>query len=338
MNLNQKVKNEILSSQLFHRGDTVIVGVSGGSDSVALLHLLYDLRHGLGITLHVAHYNHNLRLSAKTDQRFVESLAQKFHLSYDTATWSNPPNKNSKGSLEELAREQRLKFFSSLVKKNPAWKIALAHTEDDLAETVLMRILRGTGLQGLRSILPRTTLNGLTVIRPLLGISKNEILDYLKKHHLRFRQDPMNKDLDFFRNKIRLQLLPLLTKEYNPNIQEVLANLSKTMSVDYQYLRQEAEKRFHSSVCSLTIKKIEFDLKKFRNYHPAIQRMMIRLAVEHLKGNTNQFTLMHIQKIEELVQTNQPMTTTLSLPKGIHCQRKEKRLIFLSYRDNFKGL
>ncbi len=338
MNLNQKIKNNIQSEHLFHRGDTVIVGVSGGSDSVALLHLLYDLRHELGITLHVAHYNHNLRRSAKTDQRFVEGLAQKLSLPYHTAIWNHPPSQSSKGSLEELARNQRLKFFSNLVKKNPSWKIALAHTQDDLAETVLMRILRGTGLQGLRSILPQTTLNGLTVIRPLLEISKNEILDYLKKHHLKFRQDPMNKDVNFFRNKIRLQLLPLLTKEYNPNIQEVLANLSKTMTVDYQYLRQEAEKQFHFLARSSTVKKIEFDLKKFQSSHPALQRMMIRLAIERLQGNTNQFTLMHIQKIQKLIETKHPMPTTLSLPKGIHCQRKEKRLIFSLAHDNFKGL
>ena len=338
MSLFLETRDFIQSQKLIKTGDSVIVGVSGGPDSVALLHLLYNLRHDLGITLSIAHYNHNLRPGAKLDQQFVKKLAEKLKLFYYTETWKNPPNKNSKGSLEELARKERLNFFGRLVKKNPNTKIALAHTQDDLAETVLMRILRGAGLQGMRSILPQTTLNNLTVIRPLLEISKKKILTYLKKNSLSFCQDPMNNDLDFFRNKIRLRLLPLLKKEYSSNIHELLSHLSQTVTIDYDYLRGESQKKFRQLVHSLTSQKIEIDLKKFQHHHLAIQRMLIRLAIEHLRGNTNKFTSRHIEQIQKFAHNNPSHKKTLALPKRICCQRTEKRLIFLTTHDNFKGL
>ena len=148
----------------------------------------------------------------------------------------------------------------------------------------------------------------------------------------------MNKDPDFFRNKIRSQLLPLLAKKYNANIQEIFVNLSKTVSVDYDYLRREAQKKLRQSTRLLTPRRFEFDFKKFQNHHPAIQRMMIRLAIKHLQGNTNRLTLDHVEHIEKLIEINPPAKTILALPKGLRCQRKEKRLIFLTARDNFKDL
>ena len=336
MSLSLEIKDFIQSQGLIKTGDNVILGVSGGPDSVALLHLLYNLRHDFGISLSIAHYNHNLRPSAKLDQQFVKKLAEKLKLSYYTDTWKNPPRKDSKGSLEELAREQRLKFFDRLVKKNPNAKIALAHTQDDLAETVLMRILRGTGLQGLRSILPQTKINDLVLIRPLLEVSKKELLSYLQKNHLSYRRDPMNKDLDFFRNKIRLELLPLLQKEYNPNIQELLTHLSQTVAIDYAYLRQEAQKKFSALISQFPPRganskravRIRFNLNQLQKIPQALQRMILRLAIEHLRGDTHRLTLKHIEQLESLLSDPAIKKAAVHLPKDVRCQKTTKELIF----------
>src|SRR3989338_10902693 len=159
MDLIQKVKKTICRCKMFHAGDKVIVAVSGGGDSVFLIHALSTLRHELGINLHIAHLNHLLRKSADKDLRFVEVLAEKLNLPCTTAKMKIPKYKK-KSSLEERARDIRLRFLVRTAKKYGADAIVLGHTKNDLAETVLMRILRGTGLQGMRGILPKRKIHG----------------------------------------------------------------------------------------------------------------------------------------------------------------------------------
>ncbi len=212
-----KIKSFIQQHHLCAKGNSVIVGVSGGSDSVGLLTILNELKHELGISLIVAHYNHQLRKDSKLDQALVQQYAEKLNLPFVTEN-SKKLRKNSKGSLEDLARQERLKFFNKISLRFKTRVIALAHTQDDLAETVLMRLIRGSGLYGLRAILPKRTIQGMSVIRPLLEISKKEILAYLKIKKIPFKEDSTNRQKIYFRNLVRLELLPLLKKKYNPNI------------------------------------------------------------------------------------------------------------------------
>lgn len=326
MHLVREVKKNIQDAEFFvHRG-TVIIGVSGGSDSVALTHILHALQYEMGFHLHMAHFNHNLRRSAKADQKFVEDMAEKLNVPCTVGYWKNP-KAHKKGSLEEAARKQRFKFFSRLAKKINSQVVVLAHTEDDLAETVLMRILRGTGLQGLRGILPRRELEGICVIRPLLNVKKSAILAYLKRKNISFRTDPTNKQTKFFRNKVRLELLPLLRKKYNQNIKELLTNLANNAGTDYDYLESQAQKLFiKHAQCSSNKKNVRINLKVFSAQHSALKRMLIRVGIQWMKGNTNRLTLDHFHEIEDLMHSR-PRGTIIHLPQSICVQKNLQYLV-----------
>lgn len=328
MHLITQVKKNIQNAQFFGAGDTVIAGVSGGSDSVALTHILHALQYELGFHLHIAHYNHHLRRTANTDQKFVESLAEELNVPCTVGHWENP-KALKKGSIEEAARERRYRFFNQLAKKIDARAVVLAHTEDDLAETVLMRILRGTGLQGLRGILARKELDNVCFVRPLLNIKKDSILAFLKRKKIPFRVDPTNHQIKFFRNKVRIELLPLLKKKYNHNIKELLTNLANNAGTDYDYLESQAQRLFEKyTKCAPNRTNVRINLKLFAAQHPALKRMLIRIGIQKLKGNTNRLTLAHFREIEDLLE-NRPKGAIVNLPQGIFA-RKDIRYLLLS--------
>lgn len=297
----RNVKNIIGASRTVSCGDTVIVGVSGGPDSVALLHILTALRHELGLSLHVAHFNHGWRKSAKRDEDFVRRLAGAWGLPCSCVRVSRRLVKTAT-SLEERGREQRLQFFQRLAKKIHARAILLGHTQDDLVETVLMHILRGSGLQGMRGILAHRQIQGTHLIRPLLGMTKRDILEYLKRKGIRHRQDPTNQRAHFFRNRIRLELLPLLEKKYNFGIRTILANLADTASADYDYLEGEAKRVFERMAKYVPNKGIvRLNRKALMRQPEAIKRMLVRLAVERVQSNMNRLTLAHMRAIEDIL-------------------------------------
>jgi len=326
MHLTQKVKKKIQDNPLFVYGATIIVGTSGGPDSTALTHVLHNLQYELGFHLHIAHYNHNLHRSANVDQKFVEQLAEQLNVPCSVGKWDNP-KALKKGSLEDAARQRRFQFFSRLAKKINAQVIVLAHTEDDLAETVLMRILRGSGLQGLRGILPVREIGNVHYIRPLLTVKKDDLLAFLKKKNIDYRIDPTNKRVKFFRNKIRLELLPLLSKQYNRNIKKILTNLADHITTDYSYLESQSQKLFTKlAKCSSNKKNVRIDLKLYSSQHPALKRMIIRNGIKQLQGSTNRLTLIHFREIEDFLQ-NRPQKATVHLPLNIRVRKDSKHLI-----------
>ena len=303
----RNVKKTVAASGALSCGDTVIVGVSGGPDSVALLHALFVLRHELGLSLHVAHFNHNWRKSAAMDERFVRRLAGQWGL---PCACARMPERFTRAATarEERGRAQRLRFFQRLAKKINARAIMLGHTRDDLVETVLMHILRGSGLQGMRGMLPHRRIQGAYLIRPLLGVRKKDILAYLQRNGIRYRQDPTNRQDHFLRNRIRLELLPLLEKRYNPGIRGTLANMADTVGLDYDYLEEQAKKIFgrmtKRAVASFSSKKkknsnaVRFNRAAFTRQPEAVKRMLVRLALERLQGSMNRLTLAHMREIE----------------------------------------
>lgn len=289
---------KILGVGTLASGDTVIVGVSGGPDSVALLHILLALRHELGLSLHVAHFNHNWRASARTDERFVRRIAGEWGVPCSCAKMPARLS-NATTAREERARAQRLGFFQRLAKKIDARGIMLGHTQDDLVETVLMHILRGSGLQGMRGMLAHRQIQGAYLIRPLLGTTKRDILEYLKRNRIHYRQDPTNRRAHFLRNRIRLELLPLLEKKYNSGIRTTLANLADTAGADYDYLEKAAGKLFSRIArCDRDNTAVRFTRGAFARQPGAMRRMLIRLALERLQGNMNRLTLAHMREIE----------------------------------------
>ena len=325
MDLVAKVKAFIHSQNLLSQNEAVLVGVSGGPDSAALISILHSLQYDFNLRLVVAHFNHRLRAESQRDEDFVKDLSQKLNLPFIRGEWKHSASLK-KGSLEDSAREERLRFLVKAARAKKAKTIALGHHRDDLAETVLMRILRGTGLQGLQAILPEREIKGFTFIRPLLGITRKEIESYLRKNKLRVRIDATNKKIDFFRNKIRLKLLPLLEKEYKNNIKEILANLSENTAVDYDYLRSQARALFGRLKKSPDPKTIKFNLKIFQKEHPALQRLLMRLSVEYLKGDTNRLTLRHWKEIEALLLCRPP-GAVVHLPGNIYAQKTNRYLM-----------
>jgi tRNA(Ile)-lysidine synthase len=325
MDLIRNIQRTVADHRLFRPGTTVVVGVSGGADSVCLLHCLNQLQFELGIRLHVVHVHHGLRKSAETDRKFVEKLARQLRLPLST-TALNPKHFPKNRSLEEAAREERFKALITTAQKMKSTTIALGHTRDDLAETVLMRIIRGTGLLGMQGILPSRKIRGMDFVRPLLEIKKTDIEKFLSKHKLPFRKDPSNRSQKFFRNKIRLHLLPLLEQHYNPNIRETLANLAANVYFDYEFLENEAQKilnQLHRT--KKGSKEITLALREVQKLHPAVRRLLLRLAVEQIKGDTRRLTATHSREMEELI-FRRPPGSIVNLP-GIAVQKRKTSLL-----------
>jgi len=316
--LLKKFCRTIQRFHLVNKGDRVLIGVSGGPDSIALLYLFNHLRKELNLELHIAHLDHSLRSDSGKDRKFVQDLGGKLGLKVISAKCS--VSKSRRGSLEEVARQARLNFFFKTARSIKAKKIALGHNLDDQAETVLMRILRGAGLYGLSAILPVRRFGNLEIIRPLLWIERKEIESYLRRRNISYRIDSSNLDDIYFRNRIRRKLLPLLEKEYSGNIKRLLSNIAESSALDYEYLQ---------GVALIEIKKTgkSINLKKFLSLHPAIQRLIIRLLISKLKGNLRRINFTHIREIEDLVRAR-PVNSIVDLPGNISVVRRRNSLHF----------
>lgn len=317
-----RVLSTIRKSGLLKKGDAVVVGVSGGPDSTALLYVLRGLQKELKLRLYVAHLDHMLRKDSSSDERFVRALAEKLKLPF-ISTRIDVKKLAFRGSVEEIARNARLGFLFNTAKKAGARKIALGHTLDDQAETVLMRVLRGSGLYGLSAILASREIAGFEIIRPLIETKRKEIEKFLKSKKITPRYDASNTEDKYFRNKLRNNLLPLLEKDYNSNIKEVLSNLAETSGQDYLYMRESAERFIKRNKISLSI---SFD--NLKGMHPALRRMVIRIILERLQGNTRRINFTHMREIEDLIK-KRPTGSIVDLPKGISVIKKKKTLRFV---------
>lgn len=314
-----KLESAVKSQGLIKKKDRILVGVSGGPDSLALLHILNSLKKEMGFSLYVAHLDHMMRKDSFKDREFVEKACLKLGIPVICGQ-IDVRKLIKKGSVEEVARSVRLNFLFGAAKKFRATKIALGHNLDDQAETVLMRILRGSGLYGLQAILPRKRIFGFLVIRPLLGIKRKEINLYLKKKKISPRLDLTNKQDIYLRNRIRNRLIPQLEKQFNRNIKDVLSNMAENAAVDYDFLRMQAERKSKELGRGI-------DLKKFLRLHQAIQRLILRLRVSELKGDTRRLTFQHIRELEGLI-ASRPESSVVDLPRGISVVKKKKKLNF----------
>jgi tRNA(Ile)-lysidine synthase len=238
----QPVLTYIRERTLLRAGDRVAVAVSGGADSVALLRLLLELRADLGIVLAVAHFNHGLRgEQSAADQAFVEELAKELELEFHVGHGDVGEHaRNSKLSIETAGRELRYRWLATLAREQRLDAIATAHTLDDQAETVLLKLLRGAGTRGLAGVYPVVANDEATrLVRPLLCTSRNEVESYLTALGQSWREDESNRDRRFLRNRVRHELLPLLEREFNPNIRGVLNDLAEVSRAEEQYWHEK---------------------------------------------------------------------------------------------------
>ncbi len=291
--LTKKVQSFIKRFDLLEEDSGIVLGVSGGPDSICLLDIFCDLRKKYNLKIIVAHINYNLRGKAsEKDRDFVKELAKKYGLKFALLEVDNM--KMDDADLENKLRKIRYDFFEKIRREEKMNLIAVAHHKDDQAETVLMRILRGSGLQGLGSIRPKSG----KIIRPLLRVSKKEIFDYLSENDLAYRLDESNKDTKFFRNKIRWELLPYLEKNYNPSVRNVLANLAESVADDYDFISQSASEK-SKDILLMRDAGAQICVSKIKKEHPAMQRQILRQSIIGVKKN---LTDIQSSAVEELLK------------------------------------
>jgi len=324
MNLIEKVRETIKRYSMFTWGDRVVMGVSGGPDSVCLLYLLNSLKDEFNLSLHIAHLDHMLRKDSKYDILFVKEMAEKLNLPITTEK-INIPKLAKKGSIEEIARKVRFDFLFRVAKDIGAKKIVLGHNKDDQAETILLRILRGAGLYGLMGILPKREISGYTVVRPLIEAERKEIERYLKRRKIKTILDRSNNSVIYLRNRIRNRLIPLLETQYNRNIRKILCHTAEIVETDYNYLEKKGREELKDLRVKSNLSKIKLNLSKLLRLHPAIQRIVLRLAISDLKGDTRRLTFKHLKELEDLIKTR-PKGSIVDLPKNISVQKEAKYL------------
>lgn len=301
------VRRAIATHRLIQPGEGVVVAVSGGADSVVLLHSLVRLCAEYPFTLSVAHFDHRLRETSRRDALFVQELAASWGLSATTASWVWEGRRDR--SLQAEARRARYHFLDAVASQVGATKIALGHHRDDQAETVLLHLLRGSGLRGLRGMRP---VREGRLIRPFLGVGREEIEVYAKTHQLSFVEDPSNRDLRYLRSRIRWQLLPLLQREYNPSIVRTLTRNAALVAEDEAYLEEVAGEAF-SPLVDLQENRICMSLRSLRGVAPAIRRRILGQAMRSVARGTY-LTSAHLEAVERL--TSSGGSSAVTLPGG----------------------
>ncbi len=316
----KRVQRTIERLGLLVPGDGVVVGVSGGPDSLCLLHILLRLRERYHLRLHVAHLHHGARgAEADADAEFVKTLAAQWDLPVTVEKQDVPALARAHGlAFEETARRVRYAFLGRVAAEADARKIAVGHNADDQAETVLMHFLRGAGPAGLRGMLPLTPITDYrlltpfrqhpaltiqhpapSIIRPLLEIPRSDIERYCAKHGLTPRFDRSNLDTTYFRNRLRHELLPLL-ETYNPNIRARLCRTAAVVAADYDLLVQLREQAWSEAVREERETAIVFDLAAWRALPVGLQRATLRHAAYHLRRELRDVDFVHVEEARQV--------------------------------------
>jgi tRNA(Ile)-lysidine synthase len=322
----QEMHRFISQHTMIEDGETVLVAVSGGADSLALLYGLHALHTHLNCHLHVVHLDHGLRHDSAADAEFVSEHAKRLGLPFTGHAVELPHLiKQWKLSVEAAGRRARYEFYESVCAQIGATKVALGHHRDDIAETVLMNLLRGTGSDGLKGIAP---IRDGKFLRPLAAFTRQEIEAFLKSIDLLPRQDSTNTDKRYLRNRIRHELIPLLEQDYNPNIKTGLSRTTEILSAESEYLEAIAREAFEA--CRLPSSQstcVVLDRKKFLQNHFALQRRILRHSITEIFGQIDDFYFEHYQAILGLINRDKP-NAVLALPNTIQFRRAYEQLIF----------
>lgn len=323
--LVKKVIRYIERYRLIETGDRVLVALSGGPDSLCLLHLLCALRPRYRLRLAAAHLDHGIRTEARQEAERVRRLAGEWQIPFEGAAIDVPAyRREQRLSPSEASRIVRYRFLLRAAKKHKSGKIALGHQLDDQAETVLFNLLRGTGPDGLAGILPRRPLGPVELIRPLLAITREEIEDYCCEKGLAPILDPSNLQTAYTRNRIRLELIPHLEENYNPRLKRALAGTAALMEADRAYLQEAAEKEF---------------LRLARQHAKGmlLERAALAALPEALRGRVARLALLSFmprkrisrRQVEQLLllAEGEGPARQISLPAGVLARRSREHVI-----------
>ena len=326
--LEDKVLNTIKRYEQIKSGDTIVVGVSGGPDSICLLNVLKNLQNELKINIVVAHINHMIRKEADSETVFVQDFCEQrdikcFVKKADVLQIA----KEKKLGTEEVGRKIRYDFFEEVKNLVGGNKIATAHNANDNAETVLMNFLRGSGSTGLKGIEP---IRDNKLIRPIIECTRQEIEQYCNEKGLNPKYDKTNQENIYTRNKIRNMLIPYIQENFNPNIIETINRMSNLIATDEMYFKSIVKQSYKETFISRTEKEIILDLKKFNVLEKVIKSRLIIYTINELLGTNNGIEKIHIEDVIKLCKNNIG-NKYLTPNKNIKIMIKNKKIFFTRY-------
>ncbi len=301
--MKEKVLETIKKYNLIENGDKLVLAVSGGPDSISMLNILNEIKKDniIDFSFCVAHVNHMIRKEAKDDEEYVRKYCNQneidfYSKSIDVKKLAN----NNKVGTEEAGRFVRYKFFDEILEKTGSNKIGVAHNKNDKAETIIMNMMRGSGITGLKGIEAKRG----KYIRPLIECERFEIEDYCEKEKLNPRIDKTNFENTYTRNKIRNIVIPYIKKEFNPNIIETLNRLSELVTDEENYIEKQVESTYEQLLIEENKKEIVLDLKLFNSEEKVIKSRIILYTITRLFGTSKEIAKVHIEDIIKLCGNN----------------------------------
>lgn len=300
--MKNKVIETIKKYKLIEAGDKIVLGVSGGPDSISMLNILNEIKDEFDFKIYVAHINHLIREEAIDDEKFVENYCKKNDISFFCKRAEvQKIAETQKIGTEEAGRNVRYEFFEEVYSKVGANKIAIAHNKNDKIETIIMHLLRGSGLSGLKGMQP---IRDNKYIRPLIECERNEIEQYCEENKLEPRIDKTNFENEYTRNKIRNIVIPYIKNEFNPNIIEIIDRLSQVATDESDYIDNQAQNIYKKILVEKKEKEIILNWKEFNKQEKVIKNRIILYAVKQLLGSTQGIEKVHIEAIIKLCDNN----------------------------------
>lgn len=328
--MKNKVIETIKKYNLIESGDRIVLGVSGGPDSISMLNILNEINDKCNFEIYVAHINHMIRDESDDDEKYVKQYCKKNNIQFfskriDVQQFAN----TNKIGTEEAGRKIRYEFFEEIMQKVNGNKIAIAHNKNDKIETIIMNLLRGSGLSGLKGIEP---IRDNKYIRPLIECERQEIEKYCDINKLKPRIDKTNFENDYTRNKIRNIVIPYIKDEFNPNIIETISRLSELATAESNFIDSQAKKVYQNLLIEKNEKKIVLKLKEFNSQDKVIKSRIILLVIKELIGTTQRIEKIHIEDIIKLCNNNIG-NKFLTPNKNVKFLIKDKKIYVSSLQD-----
>lgn len=325
--MKSKVIDTIKRYNLIQSGDKLVLGVSGGPDSISMLNILNEIKEEMKFEIYVAHINHMIRKEAEDDEIYVQQYCEKNNIQCFVKRANVQEIANiEKIGTEEAGRNIRYEFFEEVLQKVGANKIAIAHNKNDKIETIVMNLLRGSGLSGLKGIEP---IREQRIIRPLIECERQEIEQYCEQYKLEPRIDKTNFENDYTRNKIRNIVIPYIKNEFNPNIIETMDRLSQVATEESNYIELQVEKIYQKLLIERSQNQVILKLKEFNQQEKVIKNRLILLVVREIMGSTQRIEKVHIEDIIKLCNNNVG-NKFLTPNKNIKFLVKDKRIYVTS--------